>query len=602
MKKRGQQPDAHTYTIVLRGLASNANFGKSLERALTVYHSMCSPDSRVRPNIIHTNAAIKVCAQAGNLDALFGVAARLPRSGPRAADRVTFTTVFNALNRIVNDADERNKDETLQENMDKRQKAVTQGRRMWAEIIERWNHGDMMLDETLICATGRLLLLADVHQDMDDVLSLLEQTMGIPRQSPRRHRDRAWTLPEKDDESPAQGSSELLRPIKLHSQPFVDVADEFVPGEEFLPLPNVQPMAYAVPSRSTLSLVLDACTRLRLFSAAQDYWGLLTGPSYNITPDTDNYHMYLRLLRAQRASRQCVELVQEMRGGLGASSVTGTIPYYVRGEPVGVHAKTFRIALGACRRDIENPSVVSHAAKLVRMMYDSLPEADLNVLNTYVEISREAASHDWQAMSSALRGTEVGIRQLQASLPFATAHEDKKSDEYLDRCREIHAFLATLIGAYDQLLDPNRFRMLMAERQRAWEQMKILWTWQENLSRELGILPQSRDIWWNGRMNTIKLQRARKQERMAKEREARKQEAREKRKAEAAAIESEFPKKKEEEEEEDEGDDEEKKEEIPEWKKEAQLALRKAQKYTQGGANKRMAMAQYLRRIQNESM
>ncbi|KAL8789222.1 MAG: hypothetical protein Q9195_006931 [Heterodermia aff. obscurata] len=589
MKKRGQQPDGHTYTIVLRGLALHSQYGKSLQRALTVYHSMFAPDSRVKPSIIHTNAAIKVCAQAGDLDALFGVAARLPKSGPCAADRATFTTIFNALNRVVfNDIDPE-RDESLQENIDKRQMAVLQGRRMWADIIDRWKRGDIMLDEALICAVGRLLLLADVPQDLDDVLSLLEQTMGIPRQTPRRFGDTDGTRapPEEDVESSAQENHGLVQPIQPESKPFADVDDDFVPGSEFLPLPSVSPKAYASPSRSTLSLVVDACTRLKLFSAAQDYWGLLTTSPHNIVPDTANYHMYLRLLRAQRASRRSVELVQEMRDGLGAG-----VPIHRQAGQVSdrvmstLGLSTFKIALGACKRDIKNPNVVAHAATLVRMMYDSLPVADLGVLNSYVEICREAVSHDWRELSNALRATEAGVRQLQAELRFGVAAEDKQGEEYLARCRDINAYLCNLIGAYDKLLE-YRYIMLREKRIHAFKHMRILCSWQTEVSRRLGLIVGSHDRWGKRKLAEGQVPvKGQLNGYMG-----------EKQWEDSPIVEDLAQKEKEEEQEEDEVDDAE-----PAWKREALEARLKAEKYTKGGRNKRMAMAQYLRRIQNESM
>ena len=567
MKKRRQQPDGYTYTIVLRGLALHSRFSKSLERALTVYHSMFAPDSLVRPSIIHTNAAIKVCAQVGDLDAMFGIAARLPKSGPRAADRATFTTVFNALNRVVFDDNDPVRDESLLENIDKRQNAVLKGRRMWADIIERWNEGDMILDEALICAVGRLLLLADVPQDLDDVFSLLEQTMGVPRQTPRRPReiDGTRALSEKDVESPAQENKDLVQPIEPERKPFADVDDEFVPGSEFLPLPSVGPTAYAIPSRSTLSLVVDACTRLKLFSAAQDYWTLLTGSRYNIVPDTANYHMYLRLLRAQRASRQCVEIVEDMRDGLGTGSYVPSSAWKSenRSASSGVTVSTFRIALSACSRDIKNPNVMEHASKLVRIMYDCLPEADVGILNTYVEITRQVTGDDYRALSAALRNTELGAQQLQGRLCFGTAEEDKQSEEYLAECREVNAFFCNLFGAYDKLISLHNLirrtilgskQEVIRERIGAYKQLKMVSSWQTEVSKRLGVAKvSSRDI------NDVLMERQRQEE------------------EEVASADS-------------------------DWKREAIIARQKAEKYTRGGRNKRMAMAQYLRRLENESM
>src|SRR5438034_2108631 len=97
MKKRGHKPDAHTYTIMLRGFVANIRKPQAVQNALNVYNSMFAPNSAVAPNIIHTNAVINVCARGKDMDALWSVAGRLPENGPGAPDKWTFTTILNAL-------------------------------------------------------------------------------------------------------------------------------------------------------------------------------------------------------------------------------------------------------------------------------------------------------------------------------------------------------------------------------------------------------------------------------------------------------------------------------------------------------------------------
>src|SRR5450432_2553925 len=99
MKKRGQAPDAVTYTILFKGLAEHAHYPHVVSKTLSIYHSMFASNSPVKPNTIHTNAALKVCARAQDMDALFGIAAKLQRKGLRAANNLTFTTILNALRR-----------------------------------------------------------------------------------------------------------------------------------------------------------------------------------------------------------------------------------------------------------------------------------------------------------------------------------------------------------------------------------------------------------------------------------------------------------------------------------------------------------------------
>ena len=605
MKKRAQQPDAHTFTILLRGLAWHSNYGKSLERALALYHSMYAPSSPVRPSLIHTNATLNVCARAGDLDALWGVAARLPTTGPRAPDKATFTTIFNAVRHIIHDDSQRSADQDIQETIDRRQKAVSQGRRMWAEIIDRWKSGDIAIDEELVCAVGRMLLLADVPQDLHDLLSLMEQTMGIPRQKPRPeylNEGRGKT----EETSSAEGNS-LIPMTQPERKPLAASDDDFIPGSEFLPVSSVNPRAYSRPGQQTLSLLLDACTRLRLIDAAQDYWGLLTSAPYNITPDTENYHMYLRLLRVQRASRLCVDLVQEMRQGLG---IGPTVPKSerkgIKGEAGGVQAKTFRIALGACKRDIKNPNVVDNAAKLVRLMIDCLPDVDARVLSMYVDVSTGAAGHDWRRMSAALRGSEIGVRQLRSMLNFGgwevttsdTAGLVGEKDR--DKFVEIYEFLNKLVGAYDRLLNEHGELMLREERKRCVEQKAMLAAWQTRLSRRLGMVVGSRRHWGVG-----KREEGRVPERgdPGNVRHVRREVRLGVRQLElgggwrdGSGSGSELG-------------DEDEMEAEQQQPREQRLRLRDAlekkrrnEKYTRGGANKRMAMAAYLRSVQEGAM
>ncbi len=177
MKKRGQKPDAHTYTILFRGMAKFSHYPHTLTKALSLYHSMDAENAPVQANVIHTNAVLKVCARAKDMDALLGVVAKLRRKGLRAPNNLTFTTILNAIRyqafkpaAIIEAAQVR----TL------RQNAITEARKWWVEIIDLWRQGDLWIDEELTCSMGRILLMGD-PQDVDCVFSLIEQTMNIPR-------------------------------------------------------------------------------------------------------------------------------------------------------------------------------------------------------------------------------------------------------------------------------------------------------------------------------------------------------------------------------------------------------------------------------------
>ena len=525
MKKRAQYPDAHTFTILLRGLAWHTNYPSALQRALSLYHSMYAENSPVRPTIIHTNAVLKVCARAKDLDSIWGVAARLPKTGRNAPDTATFTTILNAIYRIAREAaretDLRNTapEDTAavaEDKADRLQRAVLQGRRMWAEIIERWRNGDIRLDEDLVCSMGRLLILSDVPKDLDDVLSLIEQTMGIQRQAPHLAQDAVLhdsaekhlllSAPQETQTNLEKNSNTAIVPSSNHTpQPFASVSDDFIPGQEFAPtaLTTANSAGYVLPSNNTLSLIVDACTRLHAIRAAQDYWGLLTAPPYSVTPDTDNYHTYLRLLRLQRASRLCVELVQEMREGLG---VGPALPETERrgqpGEEGGVQAKTFRIAMSTCIRDINNPNVLKHAGKLCRMMIDTLPQPDMRAFSMFLDVGlrTSAANKDWHLLSSVLRGTEIGVRALRNHLHWEDWTKDRKTYEYKEVLQgDLRVFLRKLVGAYDFLIYGSGYEMGPEEMKNCREQRNIVGAWETRLGRIEGNVRGRKPAWADGR-------------------------------------------------------------------------------------------------------
>lgn len=184
MKKRAQPPDSHTYTIIFRGLAVHKSLPHSLIRALSIYSSMFAPNSPVKPSITHSNAVLKVCARRLDMDALYGIAAKLPTHGAGAPDNLTFTTILNAVRHAAWTFDGSEIGEKPEETAERRHRAAMEGRRMWDDIIKRWRKGDIWIDEELVCAMGRLLLISRHPQDLDDVLSLVEQTMAIPRAIP----------------------------------------------------------------------------------------------------------------------------------------------------------------------------------------------------------------------------------------------------------------------------------------------------------------------------------------------------------------------------------------------------------------------------------
>ena len=463
MKKRAQLPDAYTFTILFRGLSWYPEYPLAVERAITIYHSMFTDNSPVRPSIIHTNAVLKVCALVGDMDALLGVASRLPAHGPNAPNNLTFTTILNA---IRSDAWKSKRDQGDEaERAQMRARAIMQGRRLWEEIKERWAQGDLALDEELVCAVGRLMLLSNNEKDCDDILSLLEQTMGIPRQTPRlgqngQQRPLRGTRTVDSPRDTHLSSSDTMMPVVLggsdeaegvpepESDPFAPLARGPPKGQTFLP-----------PGRNTLSLVVDACVRIHLDRAAQDYWGLLTDPAgnYRIVPDTENYHMYLRLLRIRRASKLTTELITDMRQG-------------DLGPDIRLETKTFRIALACCVRDKNNRSSITHAGKIVRVMQDTLEHPDARTLTMYIQLTLSQEPRDWRTLMGVLRGTELGIRNLRSLL----AYDPEKGEEV---SQDVQELVKSCVSGFDVVLDLGDEEMSTADKKMCKEQKATLQAW-----------------------------------------------------------------------------------------------------------------------------
>lgn len=371
MKKRAQFPDSYTYTILLRGLSINAHHSGVLSKALSVYHSLSAPNCRVDASIIHTNAALRVCARALDMDALWGIAGKIPESGPAAANVVTYVTILNAIrqNLLLNAP----KGETEDEAAARKERGIIEGRRIWVDIVRRWSSADLIIDEGLVCAMARLLLIGSRPRDWDDVLSLVEQTMDIPRLIPR------LGTPERHQ----AGLPHLRAPNTSRQFRFDD--DHLAPGnasmrgDEFLPLvPRgvgaavFNPLSYAKPGNSTLSVIQEACQKIVANKASQEYWDLLTDPiTYKIVPDFENLHTRLRNLRQNRASGTAVKMLREhfMDKGL---------------QP---QPSTFRIAMSTCVRDKNNHNSLKHASQILNMMMKTLEDADAKAVSMYAQLA-----------------------------------------------------------------------------------------------------------------------------------------------------------------------------------------------------------------------
>jgi hypothetical protein len=444
MKKRGQKPDAHTFTILFRGLAKHSHYTQSLDRAVALYHSMFAENSPVKPSTIHTNAVLQVCALAQDLDAIFAITARLPRRGPGSPDHVTYTTIFNCLRSTAwaqgKSLRQHNVDqETV---VRKRQMAVLQGRKIWFDVLERWGQG-MIMDERMVCSMGRLLLLGDTEKDFDDVLSLVEQTMRLSREvasvgsparpthlrlpvvsgpnngassidynTPEASRYQGDRIFEEGAPSEQTNQSLELPPAPNAGAKNTPVTSDTVPALQTdansdnqglvetadsvfsVPAKAQGLRQYATPSRNTLSLLIDACMRMNAVKAAHKYWAKLTT---QFKPDLENYHSYLRLLRLSRSSSTVLELLKDLEAQEDAQGLS------VKPEP-----KTYTIALSSCVRDGNNPSVLDTATEILNMMQRNIEDPQLRAAEIFDTIlSKNGITRSYRQMREAAESLET---------------------------------------------------------------------------------------------------------------------------------------------------------------------------------------------------
>ena len=408
MKKRAQTPDAHTYTTLFRGLAWNVKNANALERTLSIYHSMFVDKALVRPSIIHTNAVLHVCELAGDMDALLGVAARIPERGAGAANAWTYTIILGAVRKSMMKNTQGLPFRPAAPS-EAYVRALRQARIICREILQKWSSGDLRIDEHLIFAMGRALVLGE-PSDRDAVFTLVEMTMDVPRQSPAMQegdvRQRKNFLRDKD-ESADNASDEILRESDLDDGD-IEGSGALVPSDEtetsqplFSGLGNSTRRGLARPGPHTLLLLLEACQKTGLTGPGEDYYQLLTGPKHRVEADSPIYHDYLRLLRIKRASTTALHCMQQMKERDVEESAKRRPRRGDNPPKPLLERKTFRIGLSACNRDKLNQHALQNALAMMRLMLETLETPDPDLASAFLQmvLASPNIAKDWRTLA-----------------------------------------------------------------------------------------------------------------------------------------------------------------------------------------------------------
>lgn len=376
MKKRGQLPNVKTFTVIFRGLAKSDHPKIAVAEAVKHYNVLLN-DPRLEPNSIHLNAVLNVCARAGDMDNLFLMVESLNES-TRAPTAYTYTTILNALR---HSALGEMKDLPLEQQQANIEKLLGRAKGLWAEVIRKWTTGRLIIDEELVCAMGRLLLMAPKREEKRQIFELLEQTMSIPNIV--KNPDRGALADESMHKIAVAGASK--------------------------PVPGLKRTFFAVPGRNTLALVLTTLATTRQMTTGIKYWNLIVR-HYGVTPDIDIWLRMFGMLKVSKSSAHAADILEIMPD------------QYMHGKPCA-------IAMETCVRDNLNRNVMKNATKVLDTMLHRLKTPDLHTLRLYLRVALVTHGH-LRAMAKEGNSTEakrqygVQITEALARLwePYKAAH------------------------------------------------------------------------------------------------------------------------------------------------------------------------------------
>ncbi|KAF4460176.1 Pentatricopeptide repeat-containing [Fusarium albosuccineum] len=412
MKKRAQLPNLQTYTIMFRGFAKSQHPKLAVAEALKHYNKLLK-DTRLEPNSIHLNAVINVCGRAGDLDSMFSVVDSINDS-TRSATAYTYTTIINALRFHAMDEV---KDLPVEQKATNLKNSIQRGKAVWEEAVNRWRQGRLVIDEELVCAMGRLLLLTPDRADRREILDLIEQTMNIPNLS------KAPPASEHDPGLDNSGSRKVARK-EGHG-------------------------TYASPGTNTLALVLTVVASSRLSTSGIKYWNLLVR-EHNVVPDLDSWMRLFGMLKTAKASAH-------------ASEILAIIPEKY------INPRFYHMAMEACIRDNISPNAIKHANRALDSMNERLKVPDPHALRLYLQASQASHYHfraraEGGDVEGAKRDYGIQITEALARMwkPYLNLHNrffkasraetDEEKKALYNNKREVIALARIMYSSYNRVI------------------------------------------------------------------------------------------------------------------------------------------------------
>lgn len=345
MKKRAQLPNAQTYTIIFKGCAESEHPKLAVGEALKIYNAMLA-SSRLKPNITHLNAVLDVCSRAQDLESMFVTLRSADKA--RAPNNWTYTIILNALRHQPSNYKDLQGGSGAEGDAVKKsiETTIQRGKLVWDEVMSRWKKNEIVMDEELMCAMGRLLLLGGA-KETESILALLSNVLGVPR------------LDQEQLSAPAQKSSSDQSD---ESQSPPEPATQQQQQQRHLQGPS-KPMA----GKNTLSLVMKALGVSRRTKLAAKYWDYLTS-TFGIAPDKWNYKHYLDSLSTGAASGKAARIIE----GMPAEMVDGLV---------------VRRGLLMCHFDAYNEKAFENATAIFDAMMQKMRTPDAECMKLYLQIA-----------------------------------------------------------------------------------------------------------------------------------------------------------------------------------------------------------------------
>lgn len=337
--------------------------------------------SRLKPNQIHLNSMLELCARAQDIETLFLVLRSA--NGQRAPNNLTYTIILNALryqrsNQLYPNEDEKERKPAVEASI---ATTISRSKLVWDEVITRWKKGEIVMDEELMCAMGRVLLLGGA-EETDSVLSVVGEVLGIVN---LRDGEPGLLDPSAQKAARSKTPNKSVEPQKPNRIEKADQFEKFDKGEDFdssrpkhtgdapLPLPpkaNIPtgPMAMAkMAGNNTLSLVMRALAQAKRTKLAARYWDYFL-QTHNIEPDRRNYRDYIDCLSTGAASGRAARLLVSMPSTIADGNL-------------------YRRGLLLCHWDAFNDNSFENATIIHNAMVKKLRVPDTRCMKLYLQLA-----------------------------------------------------------------------------------------------------------------------------------------------------------------------------------------------------------------------